>query len=175
MTYYSESMLTSSAKQHTHHILEEKLWTGVSTVLSSGKLCEIGVLGLARTGLIFTRLQEGAQPGGLTPPGQTEQGIPYHVPSCWVPVGRSWAAGTHLQLRSLRWGSWRAALWVVQFVLYFLLICIVVVPVPFVYCSVKLPLSRPTSFLPVSFHSSPQPSRGRGGHVALLLLAAAKL
>jgi len=50
------------------------------------------VLGLARTGLIFTGIQEGTQPGGLTPPGQTEQGIPYHVPSCWVPVGGSWAA-----------------------------------------------------------------------------------
>jgi len=47
------------------------------------------VLGLARTGLIFTGLQEGAQPGGLTPPGQTEQGIPYHVPSRWVSVGGS--------------------------------------------------------------------------------------
>jgi len=44
----------------------------------------------ARTGLIFTRIQEGAQPGGLTPPGQTEQGIPYHVPSCWILVGGSW-------------------------------------------------------------------------------------
>ena len=33
------------------------------------------VLGLARAGLIFTRIQEGTQPGGLTPPGQTEQGI----------------------------------------------------------------------------------------------------
>ena len=42
--------------------------------------------------------------------------------------------------------SGRAALWVVQFVLCILLICIVVVTVPFVYCSVKLPLSRPTSF-----------------------------
>jgi len=42
---------------------------------------------LARTGLIFTGIQEGAQPGGLTPPGQTEPGIPYHVPSCGVPVG----------------------------------------------------------------------------------------
>jgi len=45
------------------------------------------VLGLARTGLIFTGIQEGTQPGGLTPPGQPDQGIPYHVPSCWVPVG----------------------------------------------------------------------------------------
>ena len=39
-----------------------------------------------------------------------------------------------------------AALWVVRFVLCFLLICIVVVIVPFVCFSVKLPLSRPTSF-----------------------------
>ena len=47
------------------------------------------VLGLARTGLIFTRIQEGAQPGGLAQPqpGQTEPGIPYHVLSRWVPVG----------------------------------------------------------------------------------------
>ena len=61
------------------------------------------VLGLARTGLIFTGLQAGAQPGGLTQPGQTEPGIPYHVPSWWVPVGGSWGAGTHSQLGS----SWR--------------------------------------------------------------------
>jgi len=53
---------------------------------------------LTRIGLIFTGIQEGAQPGGLTQPqpGQTEPGIPYHVPSCWVPVGRSWGAGTQL-------------------------------------------------------------------------------
>jgi len=51
----------------------------------------IYVLGSARTGLIFTGIQEGAQPGGLTPPGQTEQGIPYHVPSSWVLAGGSWA------------------------------------------------------------------------------------
>jgi len=47
------------------------------------------VLGLARTGLIFSRIQEGAQLAGLTQPqpGQTEPGIPYHVPSFGVPVG----------------------------------------------------------------------------------------
>jgi len=33
-----------------------------------------------------------------------------------------------------------------EFVLCFLLICIVIVTVPFVCCSVKLPLSRPTGF-----------------------------
>jgi len=53
------------------------------------------VLDSARTGLIFTRIQEGTQLGGLTQPGQTEPGIPYHVLSCWVPVGGSWAAGSH--------------------------------------------------------------------------------
>jgi len=60
------------------------------------------VLGSARTGLIFTRIQEGAQPGGLTPPGQTELGIPYHVPSCWVLVGVSGAGETHSWLGSVR-------------------------------------------------------------------------
>ena len=40
----------------------------------------------------------------------------------------------------------RAALSAVCFVLCIPLICIVVVPVPFVCCSIKLPLSRPTSF-----------------------------
>ena len=83
------------------------------------------VLGLARTGLIFTGLQEGAQPGGLTPPGQAEPGIPYHVPSCWVPVGGS-RAGTHSQLRSVqRWQSVRAALSVPA-------VCVVFSP--YLYC-----------------------------------------
>jgi len=56
------------------------------------------ILGSARTGLIFTRNQEGAQPGGLTQPqpGQTEPGIPYHVPSRWVLVGGvTWPELTH--------------------------------------------------------------------------------
>jgi len=58
------------------------------------------VLGFTRTGSIFTRIREGAQPGGLTQPqpGQTEPGIPYHVPSFWVPLGRTWGTGTHSQL-----------------------------------------------------------------------------
>jgi len=59
------------------------------------------ILGLARTGLIFTGIQEGAQPGGLTQPGQTEKVIPYHVPSWRVPVGGSSAAGSHSRLRSV--------------------------------------------------------------------------
>ena len=34
--------------------------------LAAEWLVDLIVLGLARTGLIFTRIQEGAQPGGLT-------------------------------------------------------------------------------------------------------------
>ena len=112
------------------------------------------VLGSARTGLIFTRIQEGAQPGGLTQPQrrQTEPGIPYHVPSCWVPVGgrerhggNSRGSGGQSGGAVRENGSVLRALFC-RFVLCNPLFCIVFVPVPFLCCSVKLPLSRPTSF-----------------------------
>jgi len=63
---------------------EKEKWVHICSTC----MCEMS-LGSARTGLIFTRIQEGAQLGGLTqpPPGQSEPGIPYHVPSGWVPVG----------------------------------------------------------------------------------------
>jgi len=48
------------------------------------------------------------------------------------------------------------------FVLCIPLFCVVAVAVPFVCCSVKLPLSRPTSFLPVFFPFSSTPRRGEG-------------
>jgi len=90
------------------------------------------VLGSTRTGLIFTGIQEGAQTGGLTQPGQTEQGIPYHVPSCWVPAGGSWAAGTHSWLGSVWWRrEVRAALCVVLF-------CFVYPPYLYRCCSCSL-------------------------------------
>jgi len=110
------------------------------------------VLGLARTGLIFTGIQEGPQlggvgGGGLTPPGQTEQGIPYHVPLCWVPVGGSWGAGTYSRLgRAQQWCSLRKRFFSAGLFCVFPFLCIVVVTVPFVCCSIKLPLSRHTSF-----------------------------
>jgi len=53
----------------------------------------LAVLHSARTMLIFTRSQEGTQSGELTQTGQTEQGIRYRVPSCWVPGRGSWAGG----------------------------------------------------------------------------------
>jgi len=102
------------------------------------------VLGSARTGLIFTGIQEGAQTGRLTPPGQTEQSIPYHAGFRWGERDDGNSLATQERMTQVRSGT--AALWVMRFVLCFLLICIVVVPVPFVCCSVKLPLSRPTSF-----------------------------
>ena len=70
------------------HAGMEKVPEGLSFIVLKWFLSQPCVLGSARTGLIFTRIQEGAQPGGLTQPqpGQTEPGIPHHVPSCWVPV-----------------------------------------------------------------------------------------
>ena len=63
-------------------------------------------------------------------------------------LGASGEVGTLSQLGS----AWRRrrvmerGSYIVRFVLCLLLICIVVVTVPFVCCFVKLPLSRPTSF-----------------------------
>jgi len=106
-------------------------------------LSKSAVLGSDRTGLIFTGIQEAAQPGGLTQPGQREPGIPYYVPSCWVPVGGELGSRHSLaaQERAEPVRSRRAALWIVWFMLCFLLIYIVFVAVPFVCCSVKLSLS----------------------------------
>jgi len=57
------------------------------------------VLGLARTGLIFTRIQEGTQPGGLTQTHLAKQSRVFHTMYCHAGfrcgVG---AAGTHLRL-----------------------------------------------------------------------------
>ena len=132
------------------------------------------VLGLARTGLIFTGIQEGAQPGGLTQPGQTEQGIPYHVPSCWVPVGGSWAAGAHSRLGSAWRRSRRERLCSVGLFCVFPFSVSSLFLFPSVCCSVKLPLSQPTGFCLFCSHSPPHPGGGRGGRVALLLPAAAE-
>jgi len=64
--------------------------------------------------------------------------------------GGSRGAGTRSQLGSARRQCGRAALFCglcsVGLFCVFAFFCIVVVPLPFVRCSVKLPLSRPTSF-----------------------------
>ena len=121
---------------------------------------------MARTGLIFTRSQEGTQPGRLTQPGQTEQGIPHHVPSRWVLAGGTWAAGSQSRLGSTRQRVVRVPLCIPLFVLCILPIGIVVVTVPFVCCSVRTALIPTYAFLPFSFYSPPRPSGDRGGRAA---------
>jgi len=76
-------------------------WWFVLFSLPGSFLCG-GVLSSARTGLIFTGLQEGAQPGGRTQPqpGQTECSIPCAVMR--GSGGEGGAAGTHSRLGSVR-------------------------------------------------------------------------
>ena len=72
----------------------------------------------------------------------------YSVP-CAFMLGSRWGGAEQRELtqeHAAAVRSGRAALWVVRIVLCILLICIIIVTVPFVCCSVKLPLSRPTCF-----------------------------
>ena len=113
-------------------------------------ICSESVLGSARTGLIFHQNPGGNTAGRADPTWPNRAG--YSIP-CVIMLGSGGG----------RWAvAWeRVALWVVQFVLCFL-ICIVVVTVPFVCCSVKLPLSRATSFclfLSILLHT---PAGGEG-------------
>ena len=108
-----------------------------------------GVLGLARTGLIFTGIQEGAQPGGGGWPHLAKQSRVFHTMGRHAGFrwGGSGAARTLSRLgrAQRRSGFGRAA--VVRFVVVFspyLYRCCSCFPS--VCCSVKLPLSRPTSF-----------------------------
>jgi len=87
-----------------------------------------------------------AEGWGLTPPGQTEPGIPYHVKSRWVPVGGEGAAGTHSRLGS----AWRRScpreqVCCASLCRIFSLFVSLLLLFPLFCCSVKLPLSRPTS------------------------------
>jgi len=114
------------------------------------------------TGLIFTGLQEAAQPGELIPPGQTELGILYHVPLSWVPVGGSWEAGTHSRLgRAQRRCGLRERLSSAGLFCVFPFSVSLLLLFPFVCCSVKLPLSRPTGFCLFPFSSAPRRGEGR--------------
>jgi len=78
-------------------------------------------------------------------PNQTGYSIP-----CAVMLGSRWGAGQGGKLNAAeeRTGHRvvRVALCISLFVLCILLISVIVVTVPFLCCSVKLPLSLPTSF-----------------------------
>jgi len=107
---------------------------------------DAAVLGLARTGLIFTGNQEGTYLGRLSPPGQTEQGIPYHVRHAEFPSGEQGRRELRHCSGGRGGGAGELLCGLCCFVLCFLVTCIIVLPVPFVCCSVKLPLSQPTNF-----------------------------
>ena len=131
------------------------------------------VLGLARTGLIFTGLQEGAQPRGwgLTPPGQTEPGIPYRV--TLGSGGGGGAAGTHSR------GSGACGAGTVQesgsvFCRVFSLFVSLLLLFPLFAVLLNCPYPDPPVFCLFSFHSPPHRGGGRGGRMALLLPAAAE-
>jgi len=83
-----------------------------------------------------------------TPPGQTEPGIPYHVPSCGVPVG-----GAAQRKLTHGWGACgagpvreRGSVGCASLCRIFSLSVSLLFLFPSVCCSVKLPLSRPPSF-----------------------------
>jgi len=121
------------------------------------------VLGSARTGLIFTRIQEETQPGGLTQPGQTEPGIPYHVPSCWVPAGGSWAAGSHSRLGSMRrQRAVRVLRSTVLFCVFSLSVLLLLLLFPLFAVLLNCPYPKPPVFACVfPFSSTPWQGEGR--------------
>jgi len=99
----------------------------------TGEIHGTGVLGLARTGLIFTGIQEGGTAGRADPTWPNRAG--YSIP-CAVMLGSGGEELGRANSLAAREGSavvrsGRMALWVVRFVSCFLLICIVVVTVPF--------------------------------------------
>jgi len=153
-----------------------RIWKG----LQYSKLClpevftiKVCVLGSARTGLIFTRSQEGTQPGRLTQPGQTEQGIPYHVLPCWVLVGGRWAA--ERQLRLSRWWAVRVLRSTVLFCVFSLFVSLFLFPLFAVL--LNCPYPDPSVFA-CFFPFSSTPQRGKGGRATawpFLLPATVKL
>jgi len=117
----------------------------------------------------FTGIQEGAQPGGLTQPqpGQTEPGVPYHVPSCRVPVGGEGAVRqeTPSRLGSTRRQSGREQLCSAGSVLRFVL-CIPLFCIVFLFPLFAVLLNCPYPDPPVSacffpFSSAPRWGEGR--------------
>jgi len=109
---------------------------------------------------------------GLTPPGETEPGIPYRVMSCWVPVGGGSAAGTLLRLGSVRRRCGPREQ--VCFCRVFSLSVSLLLLFPLFAVLLNCPYPYPPFFCLFSFHSPPHRGGGRGGRVALFLPAAAE-
>ena len=136
-----------------------------SSKLKRSQMClqaktEFTVLGSARIGLIFTKSQGGTQSGQLTQTGQTNWLFDTMWSHAWFWGGR---AGQEEVNRSS--GVRRASDSVLCVFHYFCIYFLDTVTVPFLCCSVKLPLSQPTSFDFLFWFPSP-PQRGRGDRVA---------
>ena len=120
-------------RKHQHSLLNNKNDItanpmGVSVVLVVSKLAVCPGFGQNRVNFHRNPGRGTAGRWGLTPPGQTEPGIPYRVTSRWVPVGwggRRGGDSLAARERAAPVRSERAGL----FLSCFLLICIVVVPV----------------------------------------------
>ena len=108
------------------------------------------VLGLARTGLIFAGLQEGAQPGGGGWPHLAKQSPIFHT--IWRHAGFRWVGGGTAEGDARLGGSGAGAVResgclgrVVRCCVFSLSVSLLFL-FPSICCSVKLPLSRPTGF-----------------------------
>ena len=123
----------------------------------------IPVLGLARTGLIFTRSQEGTQPDRPTQTGQTEQGIRYHVPPCWVPGGGAgWGEGSYGSGACGAPGGESCSVhFTVLFCIFFLSVLLLLLFISFAVL-LNWPYPNPWVFALFSSHSPPHPSGGSG-------------
>jgi len=130
------------------------------------------VLGLTRIGLVFTGTQEGNQPSWLTQTGQTNgvSDTVFHHALCRVAElagGRrvaAWESAEHQAVREL--------CCVFPCLFYIFLSLLLLFTVGFLYCSAKLPLSRPTSFVFFSSHSPSHPNGGKNDRAATWSFAA---
>ena len=122
----------------------------------------MGVLGLAKIGLIFTRSQEGTQPGQLTQTGQKNPGYSIPCDNLLDSEWRSWLGGG--------WSWLGSALGIRQWELLCALCCLfcifflsVLLLLLFASFAVLLNCPYPEQrVLPSCFHSPPHPSRGKG-------------
>ena len=92
----------------------------------------------------------------------------YSTPCAVIPVGGTWAVGVHSAQR------WERLSGLCGFCCVFSLSVSLLFLFPLFAVSVKLPLSRPTSFCLFLSILLRTPAGGRGGCVALLLPATAK-
>jgi len=126
-----------------------------------------GVLASARTGLIFTRIQEGAQPGGLTQP-QPGQSRIFHTICCHA--GFRWGGGGAARQELSRGSGGHSRVAVRENGSLGCAVCVVFSPYLYrcCYCSLLFPVllncpypDPPVSACFFSFSSAPWQGEGR--------------